>query len=228
MKKFTKIALVVASFVLVVALSVGATIAWLTAKTEVVTNTFAPTGIEIEIKEHKWQVVENETLPDENDVWGELTSGEVTENTYDMIPGVVLPKDPFIRVKEESEPCYIYMEIVETNNPIVAENEKAIGYAVKAPNASATPATPGWTQLYVDGVAVTGKDGGYVYYYSEILDDNQKTEGIFANDQVSVNGNVTDKTAQAVIKFNGYAVQAATFADAIEAWKIAQPATVTP
>lgn len=87
---------------LIMALGVGAgaTLAYLFVQTNPVVNTFSYGDINIELKEHKY----------EN---GELNlNAEVNANkTYKVIPGVTEKKDPFVRVKAESEKCYIYVTV---------------------------------------------------------------------------------------------------------------------
>ena len=90
------------AFALIMALGVGAgaTLAYLFVKTDPFVNTFSYGNINIELKEHKY----------EN---GELNlDAEVNANTtYKVIPGVTEKKDPFVRVKAESEKCYIYVTV---------------------------------------------------------------------------------------------------------------------
>lgn len=87
--------------ILLVIASVMGTMAYLTS-TDEVTNTFTYGNIGIELKEHEY---DNETnsLNDEN---------ETTQNdNYKIIPGVNLPKDPFVRFTTNSEPCYLFVKV---------------------------------------------------------------------------------------------------------------------
>lgn len=77
MKKRTMALL--AAMLLIVGVVIGSTLAWLTAKTETVTNTFTTSDINIELKE---------------------TKGTKTDNThysFKMIPGYTIEKDPEAR-----------------------------------------------------------------------------------------------------------------------------------
>lgn len=96
------IALVLA-FVLVAALSVGGTLAWLTAKTDAVTNTFTTSDIDITLTETFNTDSNNDST---NDTW-----------QAQMIPGYSYTKDPKVTVTENSEDCYLFVEFEETNNP---------------------------------------------------------------------------------------------------------------
>lgn len=87
---------------LVVGGVVGGTIAWLTAETGPVVNTFTVGDIEIKLEE---------------------TAGQ----TYKVVPGATDKKDPKISVKEGSEPCYVYAFVV--NNLVIKENNQNVDVA---------------------------------------------------------------------------------------------------
>lgn len=89
---------------MVLCLAVGGTIAWLTASTDAVTNTFTIGDIKIKLEET-----------------GTNTSGEKTYSS--LVPGDVETKDPKVTVEGGSENCYLFVKITETNNTV---NEKQI------------------------------------------------------------------------------------------------------
>lgn len=97
MKKRT--ILLVASLAVTASLSLGATFAWLQAETGVLTNTFTVGQIGLTLDETK--VERNVVVADAPRV----ESG----NTYILYEGAVLPKDPTVTVKAESENCYVFM-----------------------------------------------------------------------------------------------------------------------
>lgn len=101
MKNMKKILVLALAALLLVAVSVAGTVAYLTAKTDPVTNTFATENIDIIIREHG---------KGEN---GEQT--EVEENTYRLLPGLEQDKDPFVRVTKGS--CYVFIEVVGSTEP---------------------------------------------------------------------------------------------------------------
>ena len=79
------LALVLALTLLVVGVVAG-TLAWLTAKSDVVTNTFTTSDIKVELKE---------------------TNGP----EYKMIPGYTISKDPTATVLDGSEECYLFVKL---------------------------------------------------------------------------------------------------------------------
>lgn len=83
-------ALVLALALMVVG-AVGGTLAWLTAQTDAVTNTFTTSDITVKLKE---------------------TTGE----TYKMIPGHELEKDPKAWVVSGSEDCYLFVKLEKSAN----------------------------------------------------------------------------------------------------------------
>ena len=117
MKKAKKILTLVACAVLLVCISVGATLAYLQAQTEIVTNTFTVGDIAISLDE---ATVEKEEGTDNyvqkydeegNALRTDATDSEV-EQTYKLHPGIEVLKDPTIHLDPTSENCYIVAEIV--------------------------------------------------------------------------------------------------------------------
>lgn len=131
MKKRT-IALLLA-VVMLFGATVGGTIAWLTAKTEEVTNTFTFGDITIDLYE---------TKVDEN---GDPVTPEATtkENAYKLIPGQTSVKDPKVLVEAGSEKCYVFVKVTETNNTL--NGEKIVDFTVDTAHWLST----GVTNMYV-------------------------------------------------------------------------------
>ena len=104
----TKVFLSLLALVLVVGCAVGGTIAWLTATTDPVVNTFTYGKININL-------------------------GESTGNAYTIIPGVNISKDPKVTVKAGSEACWLFVKVEEANWPTftVGENRK-VSYDIEA------------------------------------------------------------------------------------------------
>lgn len=94
MKKFRELSgkLVVAmlAVTLLIGCAIGGTVAWLTAKTEAVVNTFTYGDINIEL---------NETKP--------------ANQQAKIIPGVNIEKDPKVTVKANSEACWLFVKVEE-------------------------------------------------------------------------------------------------------------------
>lgn len=109
------------ALVLVVGCAVGGTLAWLTATTNPVTNTFTASDITIELKE---------TMnPD-----GTEESNGVTNWTAQMIPGYTYSKNPKVTVKANSVDCYLFVKFEVTGTA------NALDYT------STLTADNGWTQ----------------------------------------------------------------------------------
>ena len=94
MKKFRELSgkLVVAmlAVTLLIGCAIGGTVAWLTAKTDPVVNTFTYGDINIEL---------NETKP--------------ANREAKIIPGVDIEKDPKVTVQKDSEACWLFVKVEE-------------------------------------------------------------------------------------------------------------------
>lgn len=86
-----RIALTLCVMFVVLAASIGGTVAWLTAETDTITNTFTAGDINI-------------------------TLTETTGFSYKMVPGSTITKDPKVTVKADSEDCYLFVKIEESTN----------------------------------------------------------------------------------------------------------------
>ena len=129
----TKVFLSLLALVLVVGCAVGGTIAWLTAKTEPVVNTFTYGKININL-------------------------GESTGNAYTIIPGVNISKDPKVTVKAGSEACWLFVKVEEKGTFV---NGK-VTYSVKTGEGNWT-SLPGESGVYYREVnAVTADTDFYV------------------------------------------------------------------
>ena len=85
----SKMLIVLLALVLMIGCAVGGTVAWLTAKTDSVVNTFTYGDIDITLTE---------------------TTGE----DYKIIPGVNIAKDPKVTVEGGSEDCWLFVEVEES------------------------------------------------------------------------------------------------------------------
>lgn len=95
MKKFRELSgkLVVAmlAVTLLIGCAIGGTVAWLTAKTEAVVNTFTYGDINIE-----------------------LTETKPANQQAKIIPGVNIEKDPKVTVNANSEACWLFVKVQES------------------------------------------------------------------------------------------------------------------
>ena len=149
----TKVMVMILSLMLVVGLSVGGTIAWLTAESGTVENTFTVGDITIDLKEH--------TLDDK----GALTETETTEWEYEhIIPGDELKKDPFVKVLANSEASIVFIKVIEKNNIDVkvsdTATEKALIYSVD----QSWTALDGVKGVYYKNAAATGANASEPMY----------------------------------------------------------------
>lgn len=88
MKK--KLTVSLAVLALVACMAAGATLAWLTATTQSVTNTFTYGDINITLDE--------------------------TTTSYKMVPGNTIAKDPKVTVKANSEDCWLFVKVEKSDN----------------------------------------------------------------------------------------------------------------
>lgn len=102
--KFRRILLLLACAVLLVSLSVGATLAYLTS-TDEVENTFTVGDVQIKLHEAK---VDTETgkAPDPED---RTPDGN---KQVRMVPGRLIDKDPTVTVLKDSEDCYVRVKVI--------------------------------------------------------------------------------------------------------------------
>lgn len=107
MKK-KSLVLTLTAVVLALALGVGGTLAYFSAKTDNVVNTFTVGNVAITLDEAKVKF--------ENDAWVKVEPEErVQANTYSNIyPGASLPKDPTIHVAATSQKAWVAMKVVVT------------------------------------------------------------------------------------------------------------------
>lgn len=89
MKKKATIAVV--ALALVLCFAIGGTLAWLVDKSDAVVNTFTYGDINIDLS-------------------------ETTGNEYKMIPGNDITKDPKVTVEKDSEACWLFVEVKESEN----------------------------------------------------------------------------------------------------------------
>lgn len=197
MKKKLLIALAI---VLVIAMSVTGTLAYLTANTGAVTNTFIVGKVfdEEDSDTHKnFELLEHGITGKPGEYT--LTAEEVSENEYTVMPGVNIPKDPFVRVNSPvGVDVYLFVEVVDgTGEQLTVTVDSAK-----------------WTKL----AGVTGTHGGDVY----TLASGRLTAGstldathILADDEIVV-ANATI-VAPGKVTFYGYLIQAAGFTSAEDA-----------
>ena len=199
--------LIVACTVMVLAVSVVGTIAYLTDTTGPVVNTFTMGNLlddplNFVLKEHQ------ATDTDKDGVYTLDDTKEVNTNTYTVLPGVDLPKDPFVKTNETLKlDAYVFVEVVDgtgTALHFTVDSEKWTELSGKT-------GPKGGGKVYVmkdnGGIAEAGASLGPI----TILTDNEITVD---------NAAITDAAAQfgGTVTFYGYMIQAGGFTDYNAAW----------
>lgn len=196
MKKKTIAALI--AFVLLIGAGVGVTLAYLTDRTQEVTNTFTVGKVDIDLWEHKLNT-DGKTVGSDK---------VISNNGYKIVPGGNAEKDPTVEVIKGSEACYVFIKITETNNDVSDKNYKYVTYEI----------AQGWNPLNdVPGV-----------YYQEVASlvgaSGNTVLKVLKNDKVTYSADLTNaelKTAQTsvpTLKFTAYAVQKDNVTDVDAAW----------
>ena len=168
------------SAALIVCATVAGTLAWLTDKTEPVVNTFTVGDINIELKE---------------------TTGE----TYKMVPGIELEKDPTVTVKAGSEACWLFVKVEKSGNfDSFMTFEMADGWI----------ALSGHAGVYYRNVDATNADTGF-----DVLKDKK----VMVLETVTKTMLEGAKTNAPTLTFTAYAVQKDGINDATTAWGKVSP-----
>lgn len=198
-----RIAMTVALVLVVALASIGGTIAWLTATTGSVVNTFTVGDIDITLTE------KGATLT--NNVYGQ---------NFDFVPGDTITKEPQVTVTAGSEACYLFIHVAEANNTVTVDDKsvKVINWDVRDDWMPVVINNETKTGYYYREVNAATALGGESYY---IL-----TGGTTANQngQVTVSNQVTKDmvtgltNAKPTLTFTAAAVQKDKVADVAAAW----------
>ncbi len=162
MKKRTLI--LVLALALVFGIAVGGTIAYLTAKSEQVTNTFTVGNIKIKLEEHDDGTENGEVVTSRDDI--------------KALPGAEIPKDPFVTVLANSEDCYVYVRVLNNMTGGAGTNMQNVA----TPNID----TEHWT--LVDGKWDDFGYGTVLYRYYKVVelsDVDQALEPLFTTVTIS-------------------------------------------
>ena len=127
---------------LVIGCTVGGTLAWLTDKTDAVQNTFTTSDVDIKLE-------------------------ETTGDSYKMVPGNTISKDPKVTVLANSEKAYVFVKVETSTN-----FDTYMTYTM----------ADGWTAL--EGVAG-------VYYREVGASETDQAFDVIKDNKVSVKGEVT-------------------------------------
>ena len=192
-KNTQKAVLVLLAVVLVIGCAIGGTIAYLQMKTDPVVNTFTSSDVSITLTE--------DGVDSDN------------KQSFKMVPGQDIPKNPKVTVVKDSEACYVFVK-VEAENGVVLKNDTDV-YA----------ATDYITYAMADGWTLV--NGQTNVYYKTVDAQTAKTGTYFPvlkGNQVTVLHTVTKammeaaKTTEPKLTFTAYAIQQAGFDTPEAAW----------
>lgn len=118
----------VLTLVLVVGCVAGGSLAWLTDKTDPISNTFTIGNIELGTND---------------------TPSTVSTENITYVPGQTIERDVTFTVAQGSEPSYLFIRIQEENNTASGLDGKVVGYSVNS-DLAAVPGHDGYYYMVVD------------------------------------------------------------------------------
>lgn len=183
------------ALVLVIGCAVGGTIAWLTAQTDPVVNTFTYGDINIEL---------TETKPDNRQA--------------KIIPGVDIEKDPKVTVKANSEACWLFVKVEETGTFVTGKVTYSIATGWTQGDGTIIPESV----YYREVEAVTADTSYYVLQGSTEYPNGVVT---VSEELTKAEVNSITAENQPKLTFTAYAVQKDGITDAGTAWTKANPTT---
>lgn len=204
MKK--KFALMATSLVLVAALAVGGTLAWLTTTTGTVRNTFTVGDITMSLDEA-------EVTKNEDGTWSKNDDRTETGVEYASVyPGAKLPKDPTVHIGANSESCYVYLAVYNS----LPTTDATFKYVTTDENGVKTEhdgINPAWREVPHDGLGVANEVHLYEYVGTSGATDpaevsaGEDLPALF--DIVAISGTIEDMSdvENAKIMVVGYAHQ---------------------
>lgn len=206
---------VLLALVLVIAMSVAGTMAYLTSTDEVV-NTFTVGKVAITLDELDTDEDDNKS---DNVKVGDTVRDKA--NAYNLIPGHVYTKDPTVHVDPKSEDSWVFVKV---ENGIAAYEAPASDTDPKYTPIAAQIAANSWTAL--------GETYPGVYYMAYTKSATGADLVVFENFKISGTANTVDgwsdiKAGTNDIKVTAYAIQKDGFTTAEAAWKELNPASST-
>ena len=174
-----------ASGMVLLGMGIGGSLAWLQDSATPVTNTFTTSNIGVTLTE--------------------------TTKAYKMVPGHTISKDPVVTVKADSEDCWVFIKVTESNSP---DLDAYIDYDIDLNN---------WT-LLEESVDKDGNEESVYYCKATDITDDRKikvlgytdTSNVFHPEEVLVKSTVTKvmmdniysgKVNEPTLTFQAYAAQ---------------------
>ena len=217
--KLRRALLLLACAVMLVSLSVGATLAYLTNQTGTVTNTFTVGKVKIDLDEALVDLYGVPQKEEKTTVDGEevtklvpVTKPEdakrVTENTYKLIPGHAYTKDPTVYIADDSESCWLFVKVVNEISAIEQGYDDIQAISIKE------------QMIGIEGMeegkwAVVDETNG-IYAYKKIVNPGDKIV-VFNNFYIKSNADVSAYEGK-TITVQAYAIQADTLDTYEAAW----------
>ena len=183
MKKKT-LALLLA-LVLVFGAAVGGTIAYLTDKTASITNTFTVGDI------------------------GDLTLTETTGDSYTIIPGANISKNPVVAYASDTNndvAVYVFVKVAAPDWTVAADNKTYTKSTKSADPALSFTIDNSWTYLT--------KDGSDYIYYAAVNAATDFSASVISGNSITVSAGIVDGEIESLtgsLTFAAYAIQQAGF-----------------
>ncbi len=177
------------ALIMLLALAVMGSYAYLTSTPETVSNTFTVGKIEITLDEAK---------VDEYGTVDSTATARVTGNSYKLVPGHTYVKDPIVHVLKDSEACWLFVKVEDELTAI--EDTTTIANQITANN---------WTAL--------GENYPGVYYKEQAAVTANTDVPVFANFKVKSDADVTSYAGKK-IDITAYAIQKDGLSTAADAW----------
>lgn len=227
-----KLTVMVIALAMVLCFAIGGTLAWLHDESVTVENTFTYGDINIKLEE---------AYATDGDNDGKQ------ENSYKMVPGNDIAKDPKVTVLDGSEDCWLFVKIIEGGSITIKENDQTeektfddfLAYAL----------ADGWDVIEGDFDQNDSKSGNETFVIARKVEANASVNffSVLEDDKVTVNTSVTKEMMNAIdgknadgnedqaelnnrptLTFTAYAVQSANLTDqdndndvdAADAWAI--------
>lgn len=202
-------ALVLALGLVVVGI-VSGTMAWLTASSMEVKNTFTDSDISIVLDESKHN--DDGTLDTDTRVNG--------NSNYKMIPGHTIAKDPMVTLDKDSEACYLFVQVTEnlgawSDNDQTKSFKDYLSYAVNTTNWTALADNSGVYYKKVDDPKTAPTAGYAVLKDNEVIvsGDNvtkpmmDEIDGVDSDGKTDTDEAKAEIDARPTLTFKAYAVQ---------------------
>ena len=175
----------VLALVLVIAMSVAGTYAYLTHITDPITNTFTVGDI------------------------GDLTLTETTGTTYNVIPGVDLDKNPTVAYDSDANndvAVYVFVKVTAPDWTVAADNKTYTKSTNSADPALSFTIDSNWTYLT--------KDGSDYIYYAAVNAATDFSASVISGNSITVSAGIVDGEIESLtgsLTFAAYAIQQAGF-----------------